>query len=80
MVVLEGRWKSIKIDCSAASLSDSSIPSQFVSSLSPSEEQGHRDVAGDVVIIVPSGNSGCVQTVLAIDSDPEHAANDSSGK
>lgn len=47
-------------------------------SLSPSEEVS-RDVTGDVVIIVPSNNNNCVQTVVAIDSDSEHAANDSSG-
>lgn len=56
----------------------SSIPSQYVS-ISPSEEMSTHDVTGDVVIIVPSSNSSCVQTVVAIDSDPEQVTNDSSG-
>ena len=49
-------------------------------SLSPSEEVTRDVTTGDVVIIVPSSNNNnCVQTVVAIDSDSEHAANDSSG-
>ncbi|KAK6619403.1 hypothetical protein RUM43_012160 [Polyplax serrata] len=54
--------------------------SSFASqSACPLDEAG-RDSTKDVVIIVPTSNSGCIQTVVAIDSDSSNALNDSSGK
>ncbi|KAK6630297.1 hypothetical protein RUM44_004964 [Polyplax serrata] len=54
--------------------------SSFASqSACPLDEAG-RDSTKDVVIIVPTSNSGCIQTVVAIDSDSSNALNDSSAQ
>ncbi|KAL0268545.1 UNVERIFIED_CONTAM: hypothetical protein PYX00_010447 [Menopon gallinae] len=57
----------------------SSIPSQYVAA-TPSEEgpRSETSAAGDVVIIVPTSNIPCGQTIVAIDSDQDHATNESS--
>ena len=58
----------------------SSFPSSNVSSSIVDESGSGRENTKDVVIIVPTSGSGCVQTVVAIDNDPDNSMNDSSGE